>query len=215
MAKFTDAENRRINTHRIDPTRASAIADNADGAYNVVELNDIVAEGVAGAISIRRKTFIVTNPPTDTMLPNAKVGDRALEYCFDSDESDDDIFEADMWIKTKNGWASVLGVNREIADPGDEGVIPVTTSGTVLLVTGAAETRTLAIPTKLNQQLHLQMQTDGGDCVITSAQAINAANNNTLTFADAGDYIILHAIKIGDALRWRVLANDVVALSTT
>lgn len=101
-----------------------------------------------------------------------------------------------------------------VADPGASGAIAVTKGGVCRLVTAGAETRTLAIPTFLGQELTLQMKTDGGDCVVTSAQAVNQTGNNTLTFNDAGDMIKLIAIDVGGALRWRVVANDGVGLST-
>jgi hypothetical protein len=34
-----------------------------------------------------------------------------------------------------------------------------------------------------------------------------------MTFGAAGDMIVLRAMKVGGALRWRVVANDGVALS--
>lgn len=101
-----------------------------------------------------------------------------------------------------------------VADPGNAGAIAVTHSGVCPLVTAGAETRTLAIPTFLGQELVLQMKTDGGDGVVTSAQAINQAGNNTITFNDAGDAVGLVAIDVGGALRWRVRFNDGATLAT-
>lgn len=102
-----------------------------------------------------------------------------------------------------------------IADPGASGAIPVTTSGTCSLVSAGAETRTLAAPTFVGQRLTLGFAIDGGDIVVTGANAVNQTGNNTLTFADAGDLIVLEAILIGTSTRaWRVVANDGVALST-
>jgi len=106
------------------------------------------------------------------------------------------------------------GLAGAIADPGDAGAIPVTRSGTCPLVTADAETRTLAIPTFAGQLLNLGFKTDGGDCVVTAASGVNQTGNNTLTFADAGDQILLVAIENGAALAWRVVSNDGVALST-
>ena len=89
-----------------------------------------------------------------------------------------------------------------IADPGDAGAIPVTGSGSVPLVTTGAQTRTLADATFAGQLLNLSFKTDGGDCVVTSASPVNQTGNNTMTFADVGDQLLL----IG--------SNDGVALST-
>ncbi len=101
-----------------------------------------------------------------------------------------------------------------VADPGDAGAIAVTKPGTCPLVTAGAETRTLAIPTQVGRILSLAFKTDGGDCVITVASAVNQAGNNTLTFTDIGEHIMLIAIDEGAALAWRVMCNNGVALTT-
>lgn len=102
-----------------------------------------------------------------------------------------------------------------ITDPGDAGAIPVTVSGYCLLVTGGAETRTLAAPGAYGQVIDLFFKTDGGDCVVTVASPVNQTGNNTLTFADGGDHIRLVAGDDGAGTKeWRVVCNDGVALST-
>jgi predicted RecA/RadA family phage recombinase len=111
-------------------------------------------------------------------------------------------------VTANNALASI------IADPGDAGAIPVTGSGSVSLVTAGAETRTVADPTFVGQQLSLGFKTDGGDCVVTAASPVNQAGNNTLTFADVGDHLQLTAIEDGADIEWRIAANDGVALST-
>jgi len=105
----------------------------------------------------------------------------------------------------------VQGTN--LTDPGNAGAIPVTSSGSVPIVTAGAETRTLAIPSAINQILTLYMKTDGGDCVVTVASAINQAGNTHITLNDAGDSITLRGIHNGTALCWRVMANDGTSLS--
>lgn len=105
-------------------------------------------------------------------------------------------------------------LNNPIADPGDGEAIPVTASGYVPLVTGGAETRTLAAPGFIGQELLLYLKTDGGDCVVTCATAVNQTGNNTITFADAGDFQRLVAVESGANLRWREVANDGAALTT-
>lgn len=102
-----------------------------------------------------------------------------------------------------------------ITDPGDGGAIPVTKSGAVAITTtGVDDTRTLAIPTFAGQVLDISFDVDAGDAVITVAAAVNQAGNNTLTGADAGDYIRLVGVQVGEALVWRIAANDGWALST-
>lgn len=101
-----------------------------------------------------------------------------------------------------------------ITDPGNAGAIPVTRSGSVAITTTGAQTRTLAIPGAAGLTLAVSLDVDGGDCVITSAQAINQAGNNTITLGDAGDTIVLAAVQVGGALRWRVVVNDGCSLTT-
>ena len=105
-------------------------------------------------------------------------------------------------------------IDNNITDPGNAAAIPVTQSGTVAIVTAGAETRTLAAPAYVGQELVLYMKTDGGDCVVAIATAVNQTGNNRATFNDAGDVLVLRAIESGANLRWRVVANDGVTLST-
>ena len=100
-----------------------------------------------------------------------------------------------------------------VADPGNAGAISVNKGGFVPLVTAAAETRTLAIPTVDGILLSLVLDTDGGDCVVTSAQAINVAGNTVITLDTIGDSIHLRACTVGGVRRWRVVGNDGTVLS--
>ena len=86
--------------------------------------------------------------------------------------------------------------------------------GVCNLKSAGAETRTLAAPSREGHIVTLGFDTDGGDCVVTVATAINQTGNNTLTFADAGDEITLRAIRKANIPVWRVASNDGVALST-
>jgi hypothetical protein len=101
-----------------------------------------------------------------------------------------------------------------IADPGASGAIPVTKSGTIGIVTAGAETRMLAIPGVAGIELGISMDVNGGNAVITVASAINQTGNNTITLNDAGDTIVLKAVKKAGALVWRTVVNDGCTLST-
>lgn len=105
-------------------------------------------------------------------------------------------------------------LSATITDPGNAGAIPVTNGGTCAIVTAGAETRTLAVPTNVGQMMTLAMKTDGGDCVITAAAAVNQTGNNTITLNDAGDTVVLVGVEVGSNKRWRVLVNDGASLST-
>jgi predicted RecA/RadA family phage recombinase len=105
-------------------------------------------------------------------------------------------------------------LTNAIADPGASGAIPVTRTGHVAIVTAGAETRTLARPSFMGQQLQLNMKTDGGDCVITVTGNVNQTGNNTITLNDAGDSVLLTAKRNGSNLAWSVVVNDGASLTT-
>lgn len=115
-----------------------------------------------------------------------------------------------------NTVTSVGPATNEIADPGDGEAIPVTASGTVMLVSGASgETRTIADPAFVGQEITLTMLTDGGgDIVLTAASPVNQTGNNTLTFGAVRDTIKLVAIEAAASREWQLVFNDGVALST-
>jgi predicted RecA/RadA family phage recombinase len=100
-----------------------------------------------------------------------------------------------------------------IADPGNAGAIPVGSSGHVDIVTAGAETRTLAVPTAAGVQLLIGMKTDGGDAVLTVADPHIDGTNNTVTFNDVGDAILLMATPSGSGFVWRLVVNVGCALS--
>ncbi len=114
----------------------------------------------------------------------------------------------------------LVGTNQlenTIADPGTGVAIPVVASGVCPITIGSAgaETNTLAAPAYIGLTLVLTADVVGtGTRVITCATLVNQTGNNTLTFAQAADTIVLVSTQIAGALRWRVLANDGVALST-
>ena len=118
-------------------------------------------------------------------------------------------------VMVKPGTLTLQGaLSTAIADPGNAGAIPVTVSGYCPIVTAGSETRTLAAPSFIGQELLLYIKTDGGTCVITVASAINQTGNNTITMADVRDVIRLVAIESGSNKVWHVVSNDGAALST-
>lgn len=129
------------------------------------------------------------------------------------------LLDGTIAVNTNSGttWvlytASANSLATVIADPGNAGAIAVTASGTCRLVSAAAETRTLAIPTFIGQQVVLTFETDGGDVVVTAASAINVAGNTKMTFGDIGDTISLFGAIRGGTRQWSVQGNDGVALS--
>ena len=117
-------------------------------------------------------------------------------------------------IWTFNGKVAYGANAQTIADPGASGAIPVTSNGVCNITSAGAETRTLAIPTFVGQLLTLCLDTDGGDCVVTVASAVNQTGNNTITLNDAGDSVTLVGRTVGGTRKWVLLSNDGAALST-
>lgn len=95
-----------------------------------------------------------------------------------------------------------------IKDPGDAGAIPILKSGLCQLVTGGAETRTLADPVQPGVEIQISFMTDNGNCVVTAASGINASDNTTITFDAVGDTIVLRSAPISaSAYVWREMTG--------
>lgn len=144
-------------------------------------------------------------------LTTTATGNTFFGLCARDAAADDErvvVYKVPSAVTVENS----LGALR--ADPGNAGAIPVAYSGSVQIVTAAAETRTLADPTFVGQMLALSMKTDAGDCVISAASAINQTGNNRITLNDAGDTIVLVGIESGANKRWRVMVNDGATLAT-
>lgn len=108
-------------------------------------------------------------------------------------------------------WATA---DWNLPDPGNGGALPISQCGIVHLVTGGAETRTLDDPPRAGIMLGLAFKTDGGDCVVTADSDVTmSAGENVMTFADAGDFVLLMSIQVGDAFKWRQVVNHGAALS--
>lgn len=104
-----------------------------------------------------------------------------------------------------------------IPDPGNAGNIglePGKSLGYCSIKTAGAETRTLLAPAAAGLHLTLSMDVDGGDCVIATPAAINAAGNNRITLNDPGDNVELRSVLIAGLATWRLISNDGAALST-
>lgn len=182
---------------------ASAAAGD-DVTVWVDSLGGSVKVKAAGAFSAGATLYSAASGKVDD---TAAAGYKILGTACAAATADGDIVE--MLLDP-----SVQGVLSEITDPGDAGAIPVTASGWISLVSAGAETRTMAAPTFAGQRISMGFQTDGGDVVLTVSTGVNQTGNNTATFADAGDHFVVEAIEVGANLRWRVIANDGVALST-
>lgn len=97
----------------------------------------------------------------------------------------------------------------QMRDPGSAGTITIDRNPAyVPLVSAAAETRTLARPTKVGAKATLVMQTDGGDITLTVTGGYNEAGDTTFTFADAGQFAVFESVKVGTTYAWRLTSHD-------
>lgn len=104
---------------------------------------------------------------------------------------------------------------KGMADPGNAGTIRVSEDLQICeMVSAAAETRTLADPTKPGIRFVLRLLTDGGDVTVSAANGLNVTGNTVATFADASDLLSLVSVTHTSGYRWEIEVNvGAVALS--
>ncbi len=96
----------------------------------------------------------------------------------------------------------------EAEDPGASETIRVDRNPcSVPLVSAAAETRTLARPTRAGTLLNLYMRTDDGDITLTVTGGYNEDGDTTFTFSDAGQFLMLVSCYDGTNYYWRKVAD--------
>lgn len=103
---------------------------------------------------------------------------------------------------------NLSNANWNLPDPGNAGALPRAKTGIINIVSAGSETRTLAAPLKEGIILGLNFLTDGGDCVVTVASAIDDFGTTTITFDDAGEFVLLISRKFGTGYRWRVIVSS-------
>lgn len=162
-----------------------------------------------GKVDSAAGNVTITRAGSDTILPSMTslvLRSQGEFYTLAGDTSS-------TWVITAyyDGWPGTI--RTLIPDPGNGAAIPVSSNGYCPLVSAGSETRTLAIPGRIGQELLLFHKTDGGSIAITVASAINQAANTIITMADVNDSIRLHAIDNNGTLCWRVVCNDGCALS--
>jgi predicted RecA/RadA family phage recombinase len=207
----------------INSTLSFALADIADGALGSL----LVPGGEAELEMVKDNSNIADRAALYWDADGSPVGGVALSGAVTSTSSGNTLLgyataaagvsAETVRVRTILVPASLTinsDIQSAITDPGNAGAIPVTRSGYCPIVTAGSETRTLAAPTFIGQELLLYIKTDGGTCVITVASAINQTGNNTITMADVRDVIRLVAIESGSSKVWHVVSNDGAALST-
>jgi predicted RecA/RadA family phage recombinase len=196
-----------------NPILANALGAIAiEGLFDVVKVTGVINDGAA--IYWDADGNPLNGTPGTGAATITSAGNTFMGFAVGAALETDEIVRLDLV-----GVASVTNtihnaLTADLADPGNAGAIPVTDSGKCDIVTTAAQTRTLAAPTYVGQQLLLSMKTDGGNCVITCATTVNQTGNNTITMDDAGDAILLVAKANGANKRWSVVSNDGCTLST-
>ncbi len=105
------------------------------------------------------------------------------------------------------GGAGVATV-APITDPGDGNAIDVENSGYLDLThTSGVETRTLADPTFIGQEIIVYLGVDldsyGGVVSVVAANLVTTGDD-TVNFDAVGQCVIYYAIQQGGALRWRI-----------
>ena len=127
---------------------------------------------------------------------------------------------AEQWRR-----ASVAG-KFSLMDPGDAGGMRPQIRNPLwcgLISAGSGETRKLFPPIADQQELRLYFNTDGGGDVVVSCrnqadsanQACDQSGNNTITFATAGDSIVLVSFLLGSSYVWRVQGSPNGAVLST
>lgn len=90
----------------------------------------------------------------------------------------------------------IYNAEKSMTDPGNGGTIRVSQDLQIMeMVSVAAETRTLAAPTKSGLRFVLRLMTDGGDVVVTAENGFNVAGDTVATFADASDLLSLISVE--------------------
>lgn len=113
-------------------------------------------------------------------------------------------------MSAHNVLEQIANADWERPDPGDAGILDVPHQAIFSLVSGASgETRTLGEPTKAGLRCSLCMKTDGGgDIAVTVANSGTVdGSNGTMTFADAGDILVLESFRVGASFVWRIIVN--------
>ena len=96
-----------------------------------------------------------------------------------------------------------------VGDPGTGGTITFDQWGQMCsIVTTAAETVTVAQPTRAGIIGTVVLSTDGGDLTMTVTGGYNQDADTVITLADEGDFVTFISIKVGSSYYWRVLAKE-------
>ena len=112
--------------------------------------------------------------------------------------------------------AAPFSLETAIADPGAAANIVVTSSGTCSLTIAApADNRGLPIPAAEGLVMVITHFAGANAGTVTSAQALDIQGTTVLNFvAELGQWVMLVAVSNGTALRWRIVAQGGLAVTT-
>lgn len=108
-----------------------------------------------------------------------------------------------------NALYQLFKTNYSRVDPGNAATIITDRQFVFIpLVSAAAETRTLAQPAKAGLFTTLTFKTDAGDITLTVTGGYNADADTSITFSDAGDFVMFYSIEHGGSYYWRVVCQE-------
>lgn len=95
-----------------------------------------------------------------------------------------------------------------IVDAGNAGSFMIDRSPCVIdLISVAAETRTLARPTRDGAIVTFHHKTDGGDITLTVTGGFNETGDTTFVFSDPGQFAMFQAFYDGTNYYWRLISH--------
>lgn len=95
-----------------------------------------------------------------------------------------------------------------LKDPGSGGTITVEMYGQICpVVTATAEARTLAQPARAGILGTVLLDTDAGDLTLTVTGGYNQDGDTSITFDDAGDFVMFMSVKVGTTYRWQLVSE--------
>lgn len=108
------------------------------------------------------------------------------------------------------------GTPYVVADPGDAGTLTADRQLSLFkITTAAAETRTLAQPTKPNIMCMVCLDATSGDLTLTVTGGYNQAATTSLTLDTAGDWVLFMSVEVGSSYYWRVISSEGVNVTRT
>lgn len=82
------------------------------------------------------------------------------------------------------------------------------------ITTAGAEARTLDQPDSAGKLCAVVLDARGGDLTLTVTGGYNSSGSTSLTFGDAGDFVMFYSIEVGTSFYWRPIGADGVDVLT-